>query len=474
MIKLTLLHTNDLHGRVHQLARIASVVRKIRAELEAAGGFCFYLDAGDSEDTTLLESTLTRGSAMNAILRGAGCDQVALGNAIPIRYGPQEIQNLALHFGKPMLCANLLDGNDQPFAGLTPFAIQSIGDFRFAIIGLTAPMNVYADFFKANAIQPEEIMPELIEQVRKAGAKTIVVLSHLGSKGDIKLAEKVEGIDVIIGGHDHKQIAPPLMVNGALIVQAGEYGQRLGRLDLLIDPRTGSVIQSNEELIPIDEGLQQDDLVLTVVASEKERALQMMSLEIGELKEPLVFSEQVECSTGNLLADAMLEHVEGSQVALIINGHWQHGLDAGVVTQGGLYSAERSTGNPARVELTIAQIKQFLKAALKPENIASKPHPLRGISVGMPHIAGMNVVFDRDKPEKIEIWIDGSPAEDDTRLIVATSDLELSDILGYLIIPNNDVAYEVPTILPEVLEGYIRKHSPIGRINVDRIKKSLL
>ena len=55
MTHLTILHTNDLHGRVPQLLRIATLVRQIRREAEAAGGYCLYVDAGDSEDTTLLE-----------------------------------------------------------------------------------------------------------------------------------------------------------------------------------------------------------------------------------------------------------------------------------------------------------------------------------------------------------------------------------------------------------------------------------
>ena len=46
-MKLTILHTNDLHGRVPQLTRIAALVRQIRREVEAAGGYCLYVDAGD-------------------------------------------------------------------------------------------------------------------------------------------------------------------------------------------------------------------------------------------------------------------------------------------------------------------------------------------------------------------------------------------------------------------------------------------
>lgn len=54
-INLTLLHTNDLHGRVKQVARIGSLVRRIKNEVNSTGGTCLYLDAGDSEDSILPE-----------------------------------------------------------------------------------------------------------------------------------------------------------------------------------------------------------------------------------------------------------------------------------------------------------------------------------------------------------------------------------------------------------------------------------
>ena len=66
MVKLTILHGNDLHGQVSQRTRIARLVRKIRSEVEAADGYCLYANAGDSEASTHLESSLTTG---NAIIR---------------------------------------------------------------------------------------------------------------------------------------------------------------------------------------------------------------------------------------------------------------------------------------------------------------------------------------------------------------------------------------------------------------------
>ena len=139
MIKLTILHTNDLHGRVEQLLRIATLVRRIRSEVEANMGYCLYLDAGDSEDTSHLESSLTKGSAMEAILCGADCDYAALGNAIPLRYGPESVENLAIHFGKPLLCGNMFNAQGNLINGLEPYTIQIFGNLKVGLIGLTDP-----------------------------------------------------------------------------------------------------------------------------------------------------------------------------------------------------------------------------------------------------------------------------------------------------------------------------------------------
>jgi len=84
MLRLTVLHTNDLHGRVEQLARVATLVRSIRQQVQGEGGVCFYFDCGDSEDTRQLESSLTKGAAMDALLRAAGCDAAALNDKLAV------------------------------------------------------------------------------------------------------------------------------------------------------------------------------------------------------------------------------------------------------------------------------------------------------------------------------------------------------------------------------------------------------
>jgi 2',3'-cyclic-nucleotide 2'-phosphodiesterase (5'-nucleotidase family) len=437
MINLTILHINDLHGRVSQLSRIATRVRQIRRDVATAGGYCIFVDAGDSEDTVHLETSLTKGSVMAGILRASGCELAALGNAIPLRYGPQVVADLAEHFGRLILCANMVYRSGKNVLGLEPYTIKEYDSLSIGFIGLTATMNGYASFGLVLK-QAGDVLPDLISQVRARGARTVVLLSHLGSVEDQKVAETIDGIDLIVGAHDHQILYPPLTINQTIVVQAGEYGQHLGRLDLTIDPDTGRIVAQRGELIPIGEDIPLDEQAEAAVKSEERRAHLMMDQQIGILEASLDLSEDQECPAGNLLADALLERVPGAQIALVIAGHWTTGLEAGLVTKGALFSANRSPANPARVEVTGAQIEQFLREGLKPENISRRIRSLRGSPLGMPHVAGICVRYSRSE-DAFDIQIGNEPIQKDRTYLVAGTDLEFYDFIGYLPIPEDQI-----------------------------------
>ena len=346
-----------------------------------------------------------------------------------MRYGPQAVADLGKYFGRPLLCANLLDQHGQLLDGLQPYTLETIGDLKIGLIGLTAPNEAYQTFFRLDAPGPLEVLPGLIEQVRLEGAKTVILLSHLSSNSDREVAEKIQGIDVIVGGHDHVKISPPQEINGTLIVQAGDFGQYLGRLDLKIDPETGKIVQQRGELIPVGEDIPDDPGAQAAVEAQKRRVEQMMEHEIGFLNHPAELAADRECGAGNLLADALLERMKGTQAAMVLAGHWTTGLEAGPLTQGALYAANRSTANPARAKLTGAQIEQFLSEALKLENAGRTLHALRGGAVGLPHLAGMRVHYDPQNPEKLEIWVEDEPLQPERTYRVAATDMEFADFI---------------------------------------------
>jgi 2',3'-cyclic-nucleotide 2'-phosphodiesterase (5'-nucleotidase family) len=357
-----------------------------------------------------------------------------------------------------LLCANMFEPeSNRLVTGLEPYTLQKFGELTVGIIGLTDPMAFYS-FFKLNMGDPVQILPRLISEVRAGGAQTIVVLSHLGSKKDRVVAESVAGIDLIIGGHDHVEFDPPLVIEQTIIAQAGDYGRYLGRLDLEIDPN-GRIAHHHGELIPITEKLPIDPDAQRVFVEQQERVRHIASRVLGVAAGPIDWSPERECATGNLVADMLLAWAQ-ADVALTLAGHWRSGLEAGDITVGELYAACRSTANPAVTSLTGAQLMQFVREGFKSENAARTPKALRGIPVGWPHVSGMSVRLKEGGP--IEFWIGGEPLQPDRTYRVAGTDLEFSEIIGYLVVPDELIAYEVPIIVPEMLEDYLARHSPIG------------
>jgi 2',3'-cyclic-nucleotide 2'-phosphodiesterase (5'-nucleotidase family) len=340
-------------------------------------------------------------------------------------------------------------------------AFEVYGPLKVALIGLTDPVDTYSTFFKLQMSQPAEILPKLIKEAKEQGAKTIILLSHLSSKADKELAENVQGIDVIIGAHDHKELYPPVIVNDTIIVQAGDFGRLLGRLDLTLDPLTGRVLDFKGELLSITDDMPLDNRTQIALEMERVRAKEMMNQQIGILNGSFELSDDEECAAGNLLADALLDRVQGAQLSIVLAGHWETGLQAGVLTQGMLFTAIRSTANPAKAELSGTQILQFVRESLKPENAARKTQALRGRAIGKPHLSGACVQHSEDF-ETIKVEVNGEPLDPDRKYVVASTDMEFADYIGYLVIPFEQMEFEVPTIMPEVLQEYIQKYSPIG------------
>ena len=94
MQSLIILHSNDIHGRIEGLARIATLVEQVRMENPDIP--VLYVDGGDIEETAEYISNVTRGVAMHRLLSVAGCQVAAVGNGGILRYGPQLLEEYAV------------------------------------------------------------------------------------------------------------------------------------------------------------------------------------------------------------------------------------------------------------------------------------------------------------------------------------------------------------------------------------------
>ena len=102
MQRLIILHSNDIHGRIEGLARIATLIDEIRAA--NPGVPVLYLDGGDSEETARRLSNLTKGVAMHHLLSAAGCAAAAVGNAAPGRPGDRGRRSPRSDVRRPPTC----------------------------------------------------------------------------------------------------------------------------------------------------------------------------------------------------------------------------------------------------------------------------------------------------------------------------------------------------------------------------------
>jgi 2',3'-cyclic-nucleotide 2'-phosphodiesterase (5'-nucleotidase family) len=106
IIQVSIFHTNDMHGRLDDMARLSSYVKLTRQEAVSNGIITYLWDAGDAADRRVPFCGATKGAAFPPILNAMGYTLQAMGNAISVTYGPQFMTNVAARADFPILAAN--------------------------------------------------------------------------------------------------------------------------------------------------------------------------------------------------------------------------------------------------------------------------------------------------------------------------------------------------------------------------------
>ena len=133
------------------------------------------------------------------------------------------------------LSANLVDLETlEPL--FEPYTIIERDGHKIGIIGFSEPEVVQSPGVRdvATWVDPNTIVADLVAEV-KTQADVIIVLSHLGIENDYALAELAPDINVIIGGLTRKLMEEPDRVGDTLIIQCGNRGEWLGKLDVTLD-----------------------------------------------------------------------------------------------------------------------------------------------------------------------------------------------------------------------------------------------
>jgi sulfur-oxidizing protein SoxB len=234
------------YGRMGGLDRIATIVRRIRAE---RGGNMLLLDGGDTWQGSLVANA-TAGADMVEAINALAPD--AMTAHWEFTYGTDRVKEIVDSLPFAFLAGNVRDveWNEPAFEARKMF---ERGGVRVAVIGQAFPYTPIANprWMIPNwsfGIQ-EEALADNVRQARDDGADLVVLLSHNGFDVDRKLAGRVDGIDVILSGHTHDAVPEPVRVGRTLIVASGSNGKFVSRLDL--DVAAGAVRDFRFRLIPV-------------------------------------------------------------------------------------------------------------------------------------------------------------------------------------------------------------------------------
>ena len=460
--RLVLLYTNDVHGQVEPvsgrsggLVNLVSLIDQVREEDPE---HTILLDAGDALQGTYVSNS-AQGAVMIQAMNLAGYDAWTLGNH-EFDFGQDALLARIAQASFPTLAANLYDKATGRLWNAQPYTILQAGAARVAVVGLaypntpgiTKPENVEGLDFRRAEETMRSVLPEVLQQT-----SLVVVLSHLGIDGDRELAQAVDGIDVIVGGHSHLALTGPEVANGTLIVSAGSKGQSLGRLALEVDTGTGEVtgysrgsllLAVNADVSPVNEEARAlVDAALAEVAATKDQP-------IGQTTRALQPAREGEFALGNLVVDGMREVGVGDGAAADVAFHNNAGIRAslpkGTITYGQLYNVLPFDNQLIAMDLTGAQILRILEHSVTDR-------------AGSLQVSGLSFRFDYSNPvgQRVrEVTIGEEPLDRQRTYRVVTIDYLAYGGDGFkTFLDGTDLAYGDGEVW--AVAEYIRANSPV-------------
>jgi 2',3'-cyclic-nucleotide 2'-phosphodiesterase (5'-nucleotidase family) len=392
--RLTILHSNDTHGRllpfsyptivpagseierlpqrrdIGGIARRAALAQKIRVEQKGRGIPVWLVDVGDFSDGTPF-STEYKGEADVAAMNAAGYDFATFGNH-EFNNSLAQLRKLLRLTTHPVLLANATDRATKKPIG-EAWRVEKVGGVRVGLFGLiTKESATYLAAKEGVDVLDEIVAARATVETLRRQCDIVVLLSHAGEATDQRLAADVPGIDVIVGGHSHSRLPMGEIVwrsddlkqndvNGTVIVQAYQWGGELGRLDLLFEKgQNGAwrVSRYRARLLPITPDMPSEPMVAAVV----DKYWQPIAARYGEVvaRATADFSTRGDdAAPYNLVADAVRE-TYGVDVEFENSGGVRAPLVAGDITRTDIVTMDPFDNTVVLFKATGAQIKEIL------------------------------------------------------------------------------------------------------------------
>lgn len=481
--KFTILHSNDMHGDflsevkegggklIGGLSLLSGYINKVRQEEENV----LYVISGDMVQGSLIDSEY-KGISTMEIMNYLAPDIASLGNH-EFDYGLPHLLFLEKMANFPIVNANLYIKKYNKRL-MSPYKIMNKAGFDILFTGIITEKvmdSIKQDKLVGSFITLEEAKDEvgkITNAYKNNDIDLTILLTHIGFESDLELAKMLKpewGVDIIIGGHSHTVLEKPEIVNNILIVQAGVGSDQIGRLDIVVDDDTNSVVDYKWQLIPIDNNLASpDENLQKFIESFQSEVDRKYNTIVTKLAQKLTHPKrEEETSLGNLIADAFAT-VSETDVTLVGSGSIRVKELGPIVTLKDLLACFPYDDSLTRYQIKGNLLKKIFSHILRLEN-------RNGEGECYQVNKGIQATYSNKKEKLISLKVNGKNVEDNNNYTVCLQGYHFSSSKDYLNITNKQLLASgkskvITTSAKQVLEEYLRNNQNLnkkveGRIN---------
>ena len=473
--KITLLHSNDLHGdflaeKVDQkllggVSMLSGYVNKVRNEEKNA----IYCIAGDMFRGSVIDSEF-RGISTIEIMNMLAPDVVTIGNH-ETDYGVAHLLFIEKCAKFPIINANLhiKTNNARLFK---PHHIIEIDGMKILFIGIltetvlsqTKNEDLIGTFVDINEAVHE--VGRICNAYNALDVDCTVLLTHIGYEEDKKLAAQLDpawGVDLIIGGHSHTLIEKPEEVNGVVIAQAGTGTNQIGRFDIEIDTDRNCIssyqwkcISINEENCPKDLAI--EDVISYYMMETKKKYGRMVTRLKRRLTHP---SRYQETELGGLFADILKESLS-LDIMLLGSGSVRNTELGPIVLLADLTECFPYDDAVHLLRVSGEQLKRMILFMLRDEVWTGSHCEFYQFS------EGMRVVYDRTNHCFKEFSLNDVPVEDTSIYKIGLQHFHFKNLESFFSVSLEEVSKNgepkaIASSCLDILDEYLSEHPNLER-----------
>lgn len=473
--KLTLLHSNDLHGDflaenvsdnlIGGVSMLSGYIDKVRREEENT----VYCIAGDMFRGSVIDSEY-KGVSTIEIMNSLSPDVVTLGNH-ETDYGVAHLLFLEKCAKFPIINANLYIkcNNARLFR---PHIVLNVGGMKILFIGIITEgvmKSTKNDTDVGGFVDIHEAAAEIGRICNAYNATDIdltVLLTHIGFEEDKTLAAQLDpawGVDIIVGGHSHTFIEEPAVVNDIVIVQAGVGTDIIGRFDIVVDTSRNNMESFEWKAVPVNsENCPEDENIKKLIQLYKDKTDTKYNRTVTRLKRKLTHpSRTQETELGGLFADILAESL-GLDIVLLGSGSIRTDNMGPVVLYKNLVETFPYDSPVYMLRISGAQLRQMMLYMLRDE-------VWQGVHSSFSQLSGrLKVVYNISEGRMKSFTFDGESIDDEQLFTVGVQQYQYNNFkrifnVDLSEIEKNSKARVVSTSIVDILEEYLSEHQHFDR-----------